>query len=345
MEIESARVGLASQSRRQYTEMSHTRLHIRLEEPARPAPKDEVALSEKARALAPERRTADPEQRAGPEDELRMAVLRRFIEELTGRPLELLDVEAFAERLQEAATGNGVPAPASDGGDAPSSGPAWRLEYDHYEARVEHQSLRFTARAEVTTGDGQRLDIDLALNLSSTFVEERRVSLRAGEGALTDPLVVNLDVPAASLGERNLEFDLDSDGARERIAFVEPGSGLLALDRNDNGRVDDGSELFGPRTGAGFEELAAHDRDGDGFIDAGDPIHDRLRIWTRDGAGEDRLLALGEAGVGALYVGHVAAPFEHRAESGEHVGRTREMGFYLTPEGSAGTLQELDLRA
>jgi len=344
MEIESARVGLASQSRRQYTEISHTRVHLRLEEPARPAPKDDVALSEQARALAPERRTADPEQRAGPEDELRMAVLRRFIEELTGRPLELLDVEAFGERLQRAAEGNGVPAARENPGPV-ADGSGWRLEYDHYEARVEHQSLRFSARAEVTTGDGQRLDIDLALNLSSTFVEERRVSLRAGEGALTDPLVVNLDVPAASLGERNLEFDLDSDGSRERIAFVEPGSGLLALDRNDNGRVDDGGELFGPRTGAGFSELAAHDRDQDGFIDADDPIHDRLRIWTRDAGGEDRLLALGEAGVGALYVGHVAAPFEHRAESGEHVGRTREMGFYLTPEGGAGTLQELDLRA
>lgn len=344
MEIESARVGLASHSRRHSIETSQTRLHIRIQEPPAPEADGGVALSEKARALAPERRVAEPGERPEPEDELRLAVLRQFIEELTGRPMELLDVDAFAERLQRA--GSGPDLPASTTAPAASDGGRGRqLEYDHYEARMEHQSLRFTARAEVTTGDGQRLDIDLALNLSSTFVEERRVGLRAGEGALTDPLVVNLDVPAASLGERSLEFDLDADGSRERIAFVEPGSGLLALDRNENGRVDDGSELFGPRTGAGFAELATHDRDDDGFIDADDPIHDRLRVWTRDAEGGDRLLALGEAGIGALYVGHAPATFEHRAPSGESVGRTREMGFYLTPEGSAGTLQELDLRA
>lgn len=65
--------------------------------------------------------------------------------------------------------------------------------------------------------------------------------------------------PAASLTERDFAFDIDLDGHADQIAFVGTGSGFLALDRNGDGEINDGSELFGPESGDGFAELAAYD--------------------------------------------------------------------------------------
>ena len=63
---------------------------------------------------------------------------------------------------------------------------------------------------------------------------------------------------------------------------------FLALDRNGNGKVDDGSELFGNHTplpgGAsaanGFDALAQYDANHDGIIDVNDPIWSSLLLWT-----------------------------------------------------------------
>ena len=77
---------------------------------------------------------------------------------------------------------------------------------------------------------------------------------------------------------------------------------LLALDRNGNGRIDDGRELFGDQHGAanGFAELARFDDNGDGRIDAADAVFDQLRLLRFDAQGRQQLQTLGEAGVSAI---------------------------------------------
>jgi hypothetical protein len=194
----------------------------------------------------------------------------------------------------------------------------------------------------VRTEDGQEIAIDVQLSMSREFMSHESMSVQMGAAA-KDPLVINYGGNAAELTQRQYRFDIDSDGQEDQIHFVRPGSGFLAIDRNGDGAVNDGSELFGPTTGDGFSELAAHDADGNGWIDENDPVYSGLRIWSKDGGGSDQLVALGEKGVGAVYLGHATTPFELKGQDNELQGVVRSTGIYLGEEGGAGTVQHVDL--
>lgn len=116
-------------------------------------------------------------------------------------------------------------------------------------------------------------------------VELREVSQTQIEGRIqaTDPLVFDLDGDGVELTsiEDGVIFDIRGDGEPVQTSFVNPDDALLVLDRNGNGVVDDGRELFGDQNGAanGYEELAKYDDNRDGVIDAADAIYDRLRLF------------------------------------------------------------------
>lgn len=111
------------------------------------------------------------------------------------------------------------------------------------------------------------------------------------------PLVLDLDrsgIFTTSVLNQPVRFDIDADGHAERIGWTNPetAEGLLWVDLNHNGRVDDGGELFGDAsllpTGEemdnGFDALAVYDRpelggDGDGLITHLDLIWGQLRVW------------------------------------------------------------------
>lgn len=136
--------------------------------------------------------------------------------------------------------------------------------------------------------------------MSREFLREQSVSVRLGDAVLKDPLVLNFDGAAAELTTTRFSFDIDSDGKPDQIAFVGANSGFLALDRNNDGVINDGGELFGPSTGQGFAELAAYDEDSNQWIDENDSIYQNLRIWSKNAEGQDQLVSLGQRGVGIL---------------------------------------------
>ncbi len=300
----------------------------------------QVSISRQAQSMQPARAVVmEPEQKPELMEDLEFFLLKLIVERFTGREIKLLhpcDVEGEAGECDPEAGGEvaaSQSAPDREG---------WGMVYDYYESHYESESTSFSAAGVVKTADGQEIDIALELNMSRQFFTEQSLTIRAGD-ALKDPLVVNFAGTAAELTQRNFSFDIDADGRSDQIAFVKPGSGFLALDKNGDGVINDGSELFGPATGEGFEELAAYDLDGNEWIDESDAIYDRLRIWSKDAEGNDQLVALGERGVGAIYLGHIDTPFLLKDSANETLGAVRDSGIFLKEEGGVGTVQQLDL--
>ena len=77
-------------------------------------------------------------------------------------------------------------------------------------------------------------------------------------------------------------FDHNKDRIKTGTGWVKPDDGLLVLDRNGNGTIDDGSELFGVDTdnaNHGFDALRRHDLNSSGNIDSSDSVFSNLRAW------------------------------------------------------------------
>ena len=103
-----------------------------------------------------------------------------------------------------------------------------------------------------------------------------------------------------------VEFDIGADGIMDQTAWVGADDGLLALDINEDGVINDHSELFGTLTVDGFTILAQHDQNGDGVIDAQDAVWQKLVVWqdvNQDGISqEDEMSLLSEFGIVAINV-------------------------------------------
>lgn len=113
-----------------------------------------------------------------------------------------------------------------------------------------------------------------------------------------DPLVIDLDNDGLTTDATGLitYFDLDSDGFAELTGWHNGDDGHLVRDINSNGRIDNGSELFGSQTVSGFAALAAFDANNDGLINSSDAVWSELQIWqdkNADGQTQsDELLSL-----------------------------------------------------
>ncbi|NTV90709.1 MAG: hypothetical protein HGA22_10200, partial [Clostridiales bacterium] len=219
----------------------------------------------------------------------------------------------------------------------------WGLEYDYHASHYEAQTMAFSADGTVKTADGREINFSLDLNMSRSFASREDISIRAGDAVKVDPLVINFSNNAPSLTQEKYSFDIDNDGDSDQRSFVSGGSGFLALDSNNDGVINNGSELFGPQSGNGFSDLASYDSDGNNWIDENDAVFDKLRIWSKDSSGNDQLVALGAQGVGAIYLGNVASAFSLKDSSNSLQGDIARSGIYLNENGSAGTIQHIDL--
>ena len=172
-------------------------------------------------------------------------------------------------------------------------------------------------------------------------------ALRAGR---ISPLALDLDgdgIETLSIDE-GVNFDLLANGNMLRTGWIAPDDGLLAMDRNRDGVISSGAELFGEATAGlapnahGFDALAKLDSNHDGIINWQDVAFDQLLVWrdlNRDGhsdAGE--LFKLGDVGI-------ISLSLEHRlgteVQSGNWLGL---LGNYTSESGQTQALVDVWLQ-
>ncbi len=308
-------------------------LRIWIDPPAAKAPADEVAISSEAKEASmlsqDEIVSQDP----------KLLLIKKLIEALTGREIPLLTAEDLARGYRD---DGAITRPADNGSSPAAEKAGWGVSYDYSEFHSERENTSFQAAGVVRTSDGKEIQFSLDVSMARSFSSSASISLRAGD-ALLDPLVINFNGPASLLSDQKFSFDLNADGKAEAMPFVQGGSGILVFDRNSDGLVNDGSELFGPATGNGFAELAGCDSDGNGWIDEKDEAYRRLSVWTKAPDGANILTGLKASGVGAIFTGYADTSFALRDAANNALGEIRRTGLYLTEGRQAGSIQQLDV--
>ena len=208
----------------------------------------------------------------------------------------------------------------------------------------ETEETGFHACGKACTEDGRTIDFNINILMSRSYMEYMNVSIPTMADALCDPLVVNIGSDTADVRDQTFKFDLDADGTEDEISMLGKGSGFLALDKNGDGKINDGSELFGTKSGDGFGDLREYDSDGNGWIDENDDVFSKLKVWCKDENGKDILMDLKEADIGAIFLGEQQTEFSLGGADGYRDGVIRSTGVFLREStGAAGTVQHVDL--
>lgn len=141
--------------------------------------------------------------------------------------------------------------------------------------------------------------------------------------------------------DAGVHFDLDGNGFAELTGWVDSQDGLLVYDRNGNGKIDNGNELFGSETllasgekaSHGYQALAELDSNHDNNIDAQDAAYAVLKIWkdyNADGISTpNELMSLPNAGVNS-----VACNFTSVNEPDSYGNTVRQSSSYVNSEGN-----------
>jgi GH24 family phage-related lysozyme (muramidase) len=161
-----------------------------------------------------------------------------------------------------------------------------------------------------------------------------------------DPLTLDLNgngIETIPTSTPPLFFDLNATGIKISSGWIAPTDGLLVLDRNGNGTIDSGAELFGNATplnnggkaADGFAALAQEDTNGDGLVNNLDANWDNLRVWqdlNQDGISQsDELTTLDQQGITSFNVGRTLH-MQH-LPNGNQIA---DLGAFTRADGSTG---------
>jgi hypothetical protein len=163
------------------------------------------------------------------------------------------------------------------------------------------------------------------------------------------PIVLDLDGNGVSTtsAAHGVSFDLLATGQASKVGWTSTSDGLLAIDLNHDGKIDDGSELFGTgmrlangtRASNGYQAMAQYDSNGDGFLTAADAHFKDLVVWVdanHDGKSEPgELKSLAELGITSIDLHGVAGT---TTDHGNLLGLTSS---YTTSDGNTHAMADV----
>jgi len=188
----------------------------------------------------------------------------------------------------------------------------------------------------------------LSMTQADAFTPDQLAAMTTDQLAVlnTSPLVLDLNGDGVQTlhWAANTHFDIDGDGDLDNVGWVGDGDGLLALDRNGDGLINDGGELFGEATRLadgskaddGFAALAELDSNADGRISADDALFSSLRVWVdanQDGTSQaGELYNLSSLGIVSI---NLDAEQTSQVDNGNWIGLS---GSYETADGSVHSI-------
>ena len=203
-----------------------------------------------------------------------------------------------------------------------------------------HSEFHAAIEGEFIAADGTSFSfegsVDVSVDISIAVVQS--------SAQQSDPLALDLNGDgsiALTDIESGLAFDINADGILDQSAFVGGGDGFLAWDRNRNGAIDDGSELFGDQHGAhnGYLELSQFDDDGNGAIDHRDKIFSELLVAAVGVNGALETRAVAEAAVQS-----VALSYREVDEQAMNGNAIKQRSVYQTSNGEERGTADVLLR-
>ncbi|MCF6441819.1 hypothetical protein L1077_20490 [Pseudoalteromonas luteoviolacea] len=318
MKIESAQIEMRNKHEGQF-HVSEQRTEVTIpeeEQSALPMADTEVAKAEQA--------ASDMEMG----NDAKLYILKLLVQKLTGKEVSWYD-DTIGKDVAEAEAAAELAAADAEQPE-PTHVIVERLSH-------EHQSNVFKVGGQITLQNGEKI----AFAFKSVFEQSHTSYERTIEDInMKDPLIISFTNKAVELDSEQMQFDIDADGKADTFSHLKKGYGFLALDLNNNSRIDDGTELFGALSGNGFADLAQYDQDGNGFIDENDEVFDSLKVWIKN-KDEDKLVTLSEANIGAIGLQNTETPMNIR-EQGELKGAIRKSGFYLDEQGKPNLVQQID---
>jgi len=171
------------------------------------------------------------------------------------------------------------------------------------------------------------------LSFSGEAVEQQEVKK-------TDPLAFDLDGNGIETTGVNqgIQFDIDADGKKEQTSFISGNDAFLAYDKNGNGVIDNGSELFGDQNGAknGFEELKKYDDNKDGSIDKHDAIYSNLQLLSLDKNNQQQSSSLADHNIQSINLN-----YNNQHHAINYYDSIEQTGQYKRKDGTSGYVADV----
>lgn len=289
-----------------------------------------------------------------PEDP-KLLLIRAIIEAISGKSIKFVSESAANQsdkansttptmtNLANLANANGGEVIAVSSGNT-----AFGLRYNSNEVIKENETTNFSASGIIKTADGKEIQFQCDLSMQRSFYMDNSTEIFMGAStdrkSLCDPLIINFAGTAAELKNTTFAFDLNADGSAENIQELAAGSAFLVLDKNKDGKINNGNEMFGTQSGDGFADLSVYDEDGNGWIDENDSVYNSLGVWNNSAYG-GKIRSLKEAGIGAIYLQNANTEFSIKDKTtNELQGQIRKTGIFLNEKnGNIGTIQHVDL--
>lgn len=348
MRIENSNISLYSESSFQFSHKSITSAQLHY---AQNGNDQEQSDNNKLRAVSLDlsfsqsvsvessRMVYDYEDNMSHEDKIKKLIVEKLLESLYGKHKKIQTMphkkEQGVEIVKNPYAQNIIPQNRLIG-----------IELNSTEEYYQKQTVDFSASVQINTPD-KSFSLDLSLSYSKELYESHSSTLLIGDKQLIDPLVINYDTdinPFENLSGLKFEFDLDNDGQTDLVPVLKEGAGYLALDKNGNGTIDDGSELFGVESNNGFKDLGKFDQDNNNWIDENDEVFSKLKIWQKDDSENDRLISLVDLNVGAIYLGDVQSGYLYQSSIAQTDAVQKSNGIFLKEDGTgAGMINSIDI--